>query len=171
MGRRCRVTRTQTAHARSLRRQVNATQRVLIEGWEENRAGNSWLFVDHIADTGIEQNTAPTNTEPDPLRHLPPADQCETLLRGRWLCLGRPVAEALWKLSYDEVVAKHFGQPIADLWPTRPTPSPTSRTRAGVTVGGHTISIATIEAPDDFRTRFVAPLIGALRKLPAKPAG
>src|SRR5262249_33285963 len=57
-------------------------QRALIEGWEENRAGNSWLFVDHIADTGIEQNTAPTNTEPDPLRHLPPADQCETSSEG-----------------------------------------------------------------------------------------
>jgi len=132
-------------------------------GRKENQGGNSWFFLDHVADTAFEEPRR--SGEPDPLTTLRDASESTSVFRARWLKFHEPVSEAHWALSWDDLVGREFGCPTAEVWPLEVTTQPSERRNAALTAGGHVVAIDDLESPEHFNARLVEPVVAALRAL------
>lgn len=130
-----------------------------------NEAGNIYLFVDHVADTGFELHTASKGTEPDPLQHLPPSTECKSLLRTRWIKFDEAIDDKLWKKSWDKLFETHFGEVMSDFGLPSHGAAPQRLKEGEMRAGGFSMSIDNIRGPDDFGTLFVEPIVNELTRL------
>jgi hypothetical protein len=143
----------------------NAQLRWALGGRLGNAAGNVWLFVEHVADTGFEAAYQTSRAELNPLADLQSVSECDSLLRARWLRFDAPVNERLWHKSWEQLLEAHFNKKITELWPVAPVAAPSMTAHDGVRTGGLVISIGSIGGPEAFRSGFVEPVVGVLGEL------
>lgn len=142
-----------------------ARYRWALAGTDENEAGSSWLFVEHVADTAFEEHSAPKRTEPDPLEHLVAAAESDSVLHAWWMSIERPFAKRLWTMSWEKLIAAHFGRTLRDMCPRKPLKRLTHEEKGGAIFGSYGVSLGELSGPEDFSEKFVKPVAGALRSL------
>lgn len=143
-------------------------------GRSGNAAGNVWLLVDHVADTGFENacrrvEREPNPREPNPLVDLAASDSCDSLFRAHWIRFDAAVAEKLWNKSWQNLLEGHFERRIDELWPIEPGITPTTVVHDNVATGGVAISIGAIDGPQGFRACFLDPVLTVLSELTTRP--
>jgi hypothetical protein len=128
-----------------------------------NQPGTRYVIVDHIADTAFEERPkAPRAVEPDPLTGLEPAESSRTLLRWSVVSVEQAIDEQVWRLPWADCLTKILGAPVAQLFPTRPTPSVVRFEAQTLKLLSCAIDLSDIENASDVDDRFIAPLRTAL---------
>lgn len=147
-----------------------------VQGWwmrgsEERVAGTMHVLVEHVVDTAIESWRRERNGEPDPLEFaaLEQRHGAATVWRARWLYnppTGAPIPNELWQDYWKDIIPKVFGPGIdpKHIYPIEAKPPfTTTNAELGLIVGVFAVPLEQVSTPDDFKSRFVEPLLHVVR--------
>lgn len=133
---------------------------------EDNRAGNAWMWVEHVADTGFEaalgRRRESADGEPDALEGLRPADDTDSLLRVRWALVQSPLPAEQWEMYWPQLVEHRFACKASEVFPLEPTGAPLMKRDGCLAAGGHVISLGDLRGPADVDRVLIDPVVHAL---------
>ena len=131
-----------------------------LSGQTSNEPGTTVVWVRHVVDTAFKR----TKEEPDPL-DLSDAAQSSSVLRAGWARMDRSVPEGWWRLSWEDLLCRHFSKAAEELWPNAPSNAATNLEHEGLTTGGMCVDIEAMTDPEAFRSAFLDPLLGRVGDL------
>ncbi len=131
---------------------------------EPNAAGNRWVLVDHIADTAFERRQLAVGGEPDPLSDLEPVEAARSILRWHAITFSDALPPPLYRRSWNNLLAEHYGVPATQLMFSEPLVEPHPRVVAPLALTTHCIDLGELKDGSALRTLFVEPLVTCLKE-------
>jgi hypothetical protein len=129
---------------------------------QPNRPGTRYVLADHVADTAFEDARRAGRGEPEPLASLESADASRSVLRWMLIELHAALPDELWRLSWRELLCKHFSVDQKSVFVNQSTEQPLRLTSDAVTVTAACVDLQALDDAKDFDDRFVQPLVKVL---------